>query len=74
MEEEEDASDPREGDEATGVAGDGEEDGGAEADDIIYILEDCVTLTRYQSKTIRGPKYYKRVQFALTYCSYVHFI
>jgi hypothetical protein len=34
MEEEEDASDPREGDEATGVAGDGEEDGGAEADDI----------------------------------------
>jgi hypothetical protein len=28
----------------------------------------------YQSKTIRGPKYYKRVQFALTYCSYVHFI
>ena len=34
MEEEEDASDPREGDEATGVVGDGEEDGGAEADDI----------------------------------------
>jgi len=35
-EEEEDASDPREGDEATGIAGDGEEDGGAaEADDIL---------------------------------------
>ncbi len=28
----------------------------------------------YQSKTIREPKYYKRVQFALKYCSYVHFI
>lgn len=38
MEEEEDASDPREGDEATGVVGDGEEDGGAEADDILYFI------------------------------------
>jgi hypothetical protein len=28
----------------------------------------------YQSKTISDPKYYKRVQFALTDCSYVHFI
>jgi len=36
--EEEDASDPREGDEATGVVGDGEEDGGAEADDILYFI------------------------------------
>jgi hypothetical protein len=38
MEEEEDASDPREGDEATGVVGDGEEDGGAEAGDIVYFV------------------------------------
>jgi hypothetical protein len=38
----------------------------------------CVSVGKipgqYQSKTIREPKYYKRVQFALTYCSYVHFI
>ena len=34
----------------------------------------CRYVDRYQSKTIREPKYYKRVQFALTYCSYVHFI
>ena len=28
----------------------------------------------YQSKTIREYKYYKRVQFSCTYCSYAHFI
>ncbi len=29
---------------------------------------------RYQSKTIRGTKYYNRYQYSKTYCSYVHLI